>query len=319
MERNSKPGNNVVAVTGASGFLGQAVARRLVESGHEVICVGRGASGKITQGPVSYRQVNYDDDASIARAIEGVSAIVHCAGLAHVHLPDQAGELYRRVNRDYTMRLWQAACRQGGHEFIFASSIKAFGDDHGEAALHEDSDCSPGTPYGISKLEAERGLLGSRTAGAPRLHILRLPPMYGPGMKGAIRHLFRAARLHLPLPLWGLISRRSVLSVENAARLVEFMIRGGASCATIYAPHEPETMTPGELYNRIYRATHGKDLPRWLRWPAPGWLRMLMARSGKLQALTHSLRLQSKYMSVYENAGFRSLDECMRAVAGDLD
>jgi nucleoside-diphosphate-sugar epimerase len=317
LTEKSDPKPSIVAVTGASGFLGQAIVKRLMGSGMTVIAVGRGGAEESDCPGISSKKVDYEDGESIALAIRGATAIVHCAGIAHVHMVDRSGDLYARVNRDYTLRLWRAATLQGCESFVFVSSVKAYGEDMGEVSVNEDSACRPQTAYGISKLEAEKGLRDACVVDTPRLSILRLPPMYGPGMKGAIRHLFWAARWHLPLPIWGIRAQRSVLSVENAARLVEFILRSGGGVtgnAMLYAPHEPEVLTPGELYNRIYRAIHGRDIPRWLRWPTPRWLEVLLVRSQKLQALTQSLKIQSKYSETYKSAGFSPIDECLKAV-----
>jgi len=77
-------------------------------------------------------------------------------------------------------------------------------------------------------------------------------------------------------------------------------------------------MCPGEVYGAIYSALHGRGLPRFLRWPAPWWLQQIYRRSVGLRALTESFEIKSANMATYDKLGFKSTQECLESVAGQL-
>lgn len=100
----------VIAVTGASGFVGQRVLVDLARCGHVAIGVVRrgGADARRAVGDIGA-------DTDWARALEGVEVVVHCAARAHV-MREKAVDpmwLYRSVNVEGTRRLAEQAARHG--------------------------------------------------------------------------------------------------------------------------------------------------------------------------------------------------------------
>lgn len=308
----------VVAITGASGFLGRILSRSLEQLGWRVIRLCREWEGPSRPHTEGCYPVDFNDPAAIARGISGASAVIHLAGLAHAHLGPGTGATYFEVNRDLALRVWQAACQAGSKHFMLASSIKVYGEDLSGLVIDERSACNPSSPYGQSKLAAEQSLTALAGPGTPALTIFRFPPMYGLGMKGAIRHLFSAAGLHAPLPLWGIPAKRNFLCAGNVVHLVEAILQGKMS-AGVYTPHEPGSMAPGEVYDAIYAAVHGRSLPRYLRWRAPRWLQALYRRSGRLRALTESFEINSIHQATYAKLGFLSTAACLKSVAAELN
>ena len=136
---------SVALVTGADGFIGSHVRRRLEQAGWDV------------------RRFERDDaEGDLDEAVRGVDAIVHLAG---VNRPDDDAE-FDRVNHQLTARLVDAVLASGGTpDVVFSSSIHA----------EEDS------PYGRSKVAAESELERlARDAGCA-VAVDRLPGVYGPG------------------------------------------------------------------------------------------------------------------------------------------
>ena len=314
---NFKVDGGLVAVTGATGFLGRILSQAFEELGWTVIRLCRNEVTRTCSNNNGMQVVDFSDAGAIARAISGADAVIHLAGFAHAHFGERFGPQYFAVNRDLTLRVWEAACRAGCKHFMFASSIKVHGEDLSGQVINETSACNPSTPYGQSKLAAENALTARAIPGTPALTILRFPPMYGPGMKGAIRHLFAAARFHAPLPLWGIPARRNFLCAENVALLVQGVLCGDAPVG-VYTPHESGSMSPGEVYGAIYSALHGRGLPRFLRWPAPRWLQQIYRRSVRLRALTESFEINSANLATYDKLGFKSTQECLESVAAQL-
>lgn len=201
-----------VLVTGASGFVGRAIAALLSERGMAVRPAARG-----TAGPLPDLSSDFDP----APLLEGVTAVVHAAGLAHQ--PSGTSEaLLHRVNAEAAGRLARAAAGRGITRFVLISSIRAIAGPSAEGVLDETTKPAPTDAYGRSKLAGE---IAVREA-FPDAVILRPPVIYGPRVKANMARLLQLARLPLPLPLANLKGRRSVVSDRNFASAVAFVLRG---------------------------------------------------------------------------------------------
>ena len=126
-----------VLVTGATGFLGRAVAEALGRAGHDVL---RGGRIVPAAAPAGERWIGYGDVGPATRwdeALAGVDAVVHLAGLAHLSdaTATAAADTFARVNAEGTARLASAAVGAGVRRLVLVSSALV----HGEA--------SPGRPF----------------------------------------------------------------------------------------------------------------------------------------------------------------------------
>jgi nucleoside-diphosphate-sugar epimerase len=121
----------------------------------------------------------------------------------------------RRINVDGTHALLDESVRAGVKRFLFISSVKAVASES-DTILDDDTTPMPTDAYGASKLEAER--LVRVVAVREGLHapIIRLPLVYGTGMKSNMARLFDAVQRGLPLPLGSVRNRRSLVYVGNA-------------------------------------------------------------------------------------------------------
>jgi nucleoside-diphosphate-sugar epimerase len=188
-----------VLVTGATGFLGSHVAEQLSRAGRPVRALARPTSDtrflKSLPG-VELVEGRVDDPASLSRAVEGVEAIVHAAGLVKARGPHE----FVRVNSEGTRNLIDAArrVRPALKRFVMVSSITVAGpsDDDG-SPIPYDREPRPVTHYGKSKLEAERAVLAAKD----ELHavILRPPAIYGPRDREILIFFRAIAKGVLPL------------------------------------------------------------------------------------------------------------------------
>jgi predicted dehydrogenase/nucleoside-diphosphate-sugar epimerase len=126
-----------VLVTGASGFIGQPLVRRLAADGHDVRALARRPEAIATQPRVHPCPGDMLDGASLDSAVQGMDAIVHLACATGV--ADEAQ--VRRVNVDGTRALLAAAGQHGVRRFVFVSTISATRERLG--------------PYGRTKKECE--------------------------------------------------------------------------------------------------------------------------------------------------------------------
>ena len=207
-----------VLVTGASGFLGPAVCRALLDRGFEVRGLTRSREARLEPGVSRFLIADLTDARSIESAVRGTSAVVHLAGRAHI--ADRAGVSSERgfqlANAEGTKAVLAAAITAGTKRILFASTIKVMGEYRGRPWTETDVP-APSDAYGRSKLAAEASLLGAAAKGDIEAGILRLPLVYGAGVKANMLQLFKLVDAGVPLPLGNIANRRSIVYAGNVA------------------------------------------------------------------------------------------------------
>lgn len=209
----------LIALTGATGFIGRHLLRSLSQRGFRVrvllrrpVEVPDGASGAVV-GDLA-RPIN------MAAALSEVQAIVHSAGLAHA-MSGAPEDDFRSSNTEATKRLAEAAHRAKVRRFVFLSSIRAQTGPSAPGIVRESDEPAPTDSYGRSKLAAEQALA---QAGLDWV-ALRPVLVYGAGVKGNMAALLRLARSPYPLPLGGLTARRSLVSLESLSDAVATVLQ----------------------------------------------------------------------------------------------
>lgn len=189
-----------VLVTGGTGFLGSHVAQQLGELGHEVRCLVRKTSDTRflqTLPAITLTEGAIEDRDSCRRAVEGMDAVIHCAGLVKARTPAE----FRLTNVVGTQNVLEAALgaeRRPGR-FVFVSSLAARAPSPSGKPLSPDVEADPITTYGRTKLEAERAVLARKDD----LHVTVVRPtaVYGPRDREMLQ-LFQYAQLRI-LPFVG--------------------------------------------------------------------------------------------------------------------
>ena len=244
-----------ILVTGASGFFGQVLCRELRQAGWEVRGTFHRGSPAAEPG-VEWRRIgSISGSTDWSNLLDGTEAVVHAAAVAHRIGPKAqvADAVYDEVNHRGTARLAAAARAAGVRRFVFVSSIGAVTDASAEP-VDEATPCFPATPYGRSKLAAERAVASALAGGDCEWCILRPPLLYGPGNPGNMERLLRLLRLPVPLPLGGLRNCRSFLYVLNLADAVKVALAHPAAAGEVFCLADDEMLSTSELLRALGRA-----------------------------------------------------------------
>jgi len=211
---------SLVAVTGASGFVGQGVVEALRSGGHDVLPVVRRAA---RQENDALAVGNLGENPDWSGILRGVDCLVHCAARAHVVKEGEPDPLsaFRLANRDLTLTLARAAAAAGVRRFVFLSSVGVLGAETKGRGFRADDAIAPHSDYAISKAEAESGLLEIAAETGLEIVIIRAPLVLGRGAKGNLATLARSMRRHIPLPLaLATRNRRDLVSLGTLADLI---------------------------------------------------------------------------------------------------
>jgi UDP-glucose 4-epimerase len=235
----------LIALTGATGFIGQHLLNELPKRGYRVRVLLRRPS-EVPAGASSAVIGDIASPHNMAAALRDVDMVIHSAGLAHA-MSGRPEDDYRTINTQATVRLAQAAERAGVKRFVFLSSIRAQTGPTAEGVLTEAETPQPTDPYGRSKLEAERGLSALGVDWAALRPVL----VYGPGVKGNMAALLALAQSPWPLPLGGLSAKRSLLSLDNLAAAVDTVLRAQGPLKRPFIVADPEPITIPEIVTAL--------------------------------------------------------------------
>lgn len=290
----------MVAVTGASGFVGRAVVAALAADPRFACraCYRR-APGALPAG-VSSHVTGDIEGADWSAALQGAHAVVHTAARAHVMREGAADPLaeYRRINVDGTLSLARAAAAAGVRRFVFISSIGVNGEaTSADRPFTEDDPARPMRPYSRSKLEAEEGLARIAAETGMELVVLRPPLVVGPGAGGNIARLRRLIERGLPLPFGAVRNRRSFVSIDNLCSAIITCLVSSAAAGRTYLVSDQADLSTPELIARLA----AEDGRRARLWPVPVPLLMALAglagRGEEMARLTGSLCVDSSRLS----------------------
>ena len=251
-----------VLVTGATGFIGQAIIGRLLSDGVPVRALVR-RGGPALPGCEMVTGSVLDED-RLGTLTQGTSGVIHLAG--RVHRESEAGAAAIRGHDAHvqaTRALATQAASAGASRFLFMSTIGVFGAQ--SVPLHEGLPPRPETAYGRAKLAAERTLQEVAEESGLAVAVLRPPGVYGPGMKGAPLRLFDfiARERFIPVPREPVV--RALVHIKNLVAAVAFLwdqLDAGVIRAVVV---DPEQLTVEELVRRGART--GKVTPRLVRVP----------------------------------------------------
>ncbi|WP_019674124.1 sugar transferase [Psychrobacter lutiphocae] len=243
-----------ILVTGANGFIGEALVSSLLSTPHKPIaCVRKSVKPTLD---CEYRFIdNLDSTTNWHEALKDIDVVIHCAAKASVTKEEanNPASSLKEVNTLATLNLAKQAADAGVKRFVFLSSIKV----NGEFSLPNQPFTPivtqpPTDPYGLSKYEAETELKKIAQDSAMDYVIVRPTLVYGNKVKGNFRSLMKWAYKGIPLPLGGIKNNlRSLVSIENLTDFIISSIDNPNAKNNVFLVSDGTDISTANLLNNI--------------------------------------------------------------------
>jgi nucleoside-diphosphate-sugar epimerase len=197
-------------LTGASGFLGKAIHRYLIDTGYIVHTLARNGA-----------TVNFDLSTGIPKLKE-IDLVVHCAGKAHfIPKNDHDRKLFFDINENGTKNLLRGLEKTSvlPKSFVFISSVAVYGCEEG-ILIDETSDLKAEDAYGRSKINAENAIMDWCIKNNVRFSILRLPLLIGKNPPGNLASMIHAISKGYYFNVAGGAAKKSMVLIEDVAAII---------------------------------------------------------------------------------------------------
>jgi len=251
-------------VSGANGFIGRHLCRALSEKGYTV--TGLDIQDEKPEYCDKYFKADIRvPDEVLPDACENIDVVFHLAGKVHALAEAKADlEQYKLINTAGTGNLLRAAAGKAAGKFIFFSTIKVYGEkipglDNSKTPVDEQVEPIPDTPYGQSKLDAEKLVLdGGYVDNAV---VLRLCMVYGPGAKGNILKMIRAMKKGIPFLLPEFNNKRSMVDVRDVVKAAILTAEKNESKKQIYIVSDGKCYSTRQIIDAVMQALGKSRLP----------------------------------------------------------
>ncbi|MBS0307499.1 MAG: NAD-dependent epimerase/dehydratase family protein [Proteobacteria bacterium] len=286
-----------ILITGATGFVGGGILRRLVSDGRLVRAAIRKPVYNWPEAVETVPVGDMDADTDWREALRDVDCVVHCAARTHVLKEVASDPLaeFRRVNEFGTLALARQAAQAGVRRFIFLSSIGVNGNETFDQPFSVDTPPRLGSAYAIAKLGAETGLRQLATETPMEIVILRPPLVYGPDAPGNFRQLKKAIQHRLPLPLGSIRNRRSFVALDNLVDLVLTCLDHPAAAGQTFLVSDNEDVSTTEFVRRLAKAMNKSTVLLPIPAAALNALARLVGKEEQARKLTGSLQVDIRH------------------------
>lgn len=260
-------------ITGASGFIGPHLVRKIISEGHTCRCLVRSRKkaaslehlgAEIIEGDITRPE-------SLRNIARNMHCLLHLATLGHMSNFTVTEAMFEAVNVRGTVNVMAEALKDGVPRVVHCSSVAAMG-ICSEVPATEESECRPHHPYGRSKLKAEQEVLEMVASQGLPASIIRFSMVYGPGDPRDILRLTRLAQKGL----FPKIGRRPKLTplihVSDAVQGILLAVEKGRP-GEIYLITNPQSEPFDRIRQILQEALGVRRLPLYI----PEWSALLAA------------------------------------------
>lgn len=295
-----------VLLTGATGFVGAALLKYLLDQNYRVSVLSRRPINMVSNDLdvllIDDLEALCEPDSNAANVVAGklqdVDCVAHCAGLAHNLNKSNSVEPFYRINRDVTAALGRLAADAGVKRFIFISTIGVNGNET-RSNLNPDlpeqfteTDIpKPHNDYAASKLQAEELLRDISQATSLEVTIIRPPLIYGEHAKGNFALLAKIIAKNIPLPLASVANQRSLLAIDNLVDFIDVCIRHPKAANQIFLVADGDDISTPDLLKHVARGMGKKAI--LLPFPVKllVWFAKILGKKRMVMSLVGSLKL----------------------------
>jgi len=251
-----------ILVTGANGFIGQSLCKVLAAKNKFVRGIVRNKLPYNTNDNIEYFSIgDINFETNWMNLLSDIDCVIHCAGKAHFIEKKNAisEQTYKSINLEGTKQLAIQSAKAGVKRMIFLSSIKVNGENtfdinsdqnfkktFKKIYTHDDIP-DPKDFYGLSKWHAEKELQKISSKTDMEVTILRLPIVYGIGVKGNLRRLLNLVRSGVPLPFSMIKNQRSMIGLDNLIDLILICTNHSAAAGKTFLVSDGEDLSTPSL------------------------------------------------------------------------
>ena len=259
-------------VTGASGFIGNALCKKLLSENNEIVAPCRSSEKLPKHELLDFKPISgLENVADWSTMLADVEVVVHLASRVHVmkDSSDDALSDYRKINVVATVDLAKQAAKAGVKRFVYISSIKV----NGEQSLpgkpfNADDQPAPTDPYAISKYEAEEELKRIAASTGLELVIIRPPLVYGPGVKANFLIMMEKIERGSILPFGAIKNLRSLVALDNLVDFIVVCIKHKNAANETFLISDDEDLSTSDLLKRLASAMNVNARV----WSVPEWI-----------------------------------------------
>jgi nucleoside-diphosphate-sugar epimerase len=234
-----------VGITGGNGFIGKKIILELLEKHMHIISMQR--SSQNIDG-VEIRNFDLSNISDKSKEIfADIDVVIHTAALVHNRSANRKS--HQKINFDATIKLVEICKSVGVQYFIFLSTVGVYGVSSSVEKISLKNKVNPISEYAKSKLDVENILLSNNSP--MQVSILRLPLVYGDAAKGNFRLLEKIADTPIPLPFLNIKNKRSMVSVENVAKIIGVMVRNKNKYLGLHLLAEKKSFSTEEIIKTI--------------------------------------------------------------------
>jgi dihydroflavonol-4-reductase len=260
-------------ITGATGFLGPYLIKRLTASGQRCRCLVRHTSNthELENLGVELVQGDITQPKTLKGIAEGMDVLVHMATLGHMSNFAVTQEMFETINVQGTLNIMNEALKARVKKAVHCSTVAAMGICRDIPAT-EKSQCFPHHAYGRSKLMAENALLKMVTDQKLPASIIRFSMVYGPGDTRDMLKLARLAKKNLFPKIGNRPKLTPLIHAEDAVQGILLAAEKGRE-GQIYLITNPESIPFDHIRNIIEKGLGMKRIPLYI----PEWFGLAIA------------------------------------------